>query len=446
MKGGVFEKQLIQIWQHKWMEVAELASEGGQRVRVIHAGRPNTDDRGPDFCDAVVALDGRTVTGDIEIHVRSRDWQAHGHDRDPAYDRVVLHVVMWHDGGAPTRLHSGTGVPVLVLREHIRAPASVWWCDTAGSPRANGEPCQDATQRFGEDHLAAFVESAGDARFMAKAAAFREDLEECSPGQVLYQGVMMALGFSRNKLPFLELSQRLPLCVLESAANQMKDASEGNCAARLYAALLGTAGLVPGSYPDPGGQATPNARMVAGWDISPERCIPSMSVGDWHLFRVRPNNSPVVRLAAMSRLLARHRKDGLLVGLLGVVTGSPGGERNAWLEKAFLVPGIGHDRTADIIINIALPFTHAFGCASGEAELCHLALAFYRTYGRLAQNSLTRHMAVQIGLRPQAVDSARRQQGLLHIYKTLCTQGKCEMCPLSEASHISNVQDTAYAL
>jgi hypothetical protein len=39
-------------------------------------------------------------------------------------------------------------------------------------------------------------------------------------------------------------------------------------------------------------------------------------------------------------------------------------------------------------------------------------------------------MMVQLGVSSSLINSARRQQGLIHIYRTLCTQGKCSSCPL----------------
>ena len=90
------ESEIIKIWQQLVSEATDtpLVTEGGEHIRIIYPGRIN-DDRGADFRDAVIATSRRVVKGDIEVHVKSSDWQAHRHHCDPVYNRVILHVVMW---------------------------------------------------------------------------------------------------------------------------------------------------------------------------------------------------------------------------------------------------------------------------------------------------------------------------------------------------------------
>ena len=66
--------------------------DGETSVKVISAGLHNVNS-GPDFSSAVVKIDGQQWAGNIEIHVRASDWYRHGHDKDSAYDNIVLHVV-----------------------------------------------------------------------------------------------------------------------------------------------------------------------------------------------------------------------------------------------------------------------------------------------------------------------------------------------------------------
>ena len=117
------ESQVIEIWQHQMLDGIELASEDGEPIKIIYPGRIN-DDRGADFRDAVIATNRGLIKGDIEVHVKSSDWRAHCHCHDPVYNRVILHVVMWHDTKAATTLQNGENVPVLVLDKYIESPIS----------------------------------------------------------------------------------------------------------------------------------------------------------------------------------------------------------------------------------------------------------------------------------------------------------------------------------
>ena len=92
--NNLSESQIIKIWQYQLLDRGELATEGGEPVEIIYPGRIN-DNQGADFRGAVIATRGKLIKGDIELHVKSSDWQAHQHHRDPVYNRVILHVVMW---------------------------------------------------------------------------------------------------------------------------------------------------------------------------------------------------------------------------------------------------------------------------------------------------------------------------------------------------------------
>ena len=107
-------EQLMQyIWQHRLWRSEDMLTNDGRPVRVLDPGLLNTD-AGPDFFNAKVEIDGQTWVGNVEIHVRASDWKRHGHDRDNAYDSVVLHVVDKDD--APVYRTNGERIPQLVLQ------------------------------------------------------------------------------------------------------------------------------------------------------------------------------------------------------------------------------------------------------------------------------------------------------------------------------------------
>ena len=149
------ERQVIRIWQHLLLGRTELVTEEGERLKIIYPGRVN-DDQGADFCDVVMVTKEGLVIGDIEIHVKSSDWQAHRHHLDPQYNRVILHVVMKHDRKTATYLENGRSIPTLALNKYIGT--SIPLID----PRtASNTPCSGCCGSLSRDIIAEFLDSAG---------------------------------------------------------------------------------------------------------------------------------------------------------------------------------------------------------------------------------------------------------------------------------------------
>ncbi len=447
MRNNLPESQIIKIWQYQLLDRTELATEGGEPIEIIYPGRIN-DDQGADFRDAVIATSRGLIKGDIEVHVKSSGWQTHQHHRDPVYNRVILHVVMWHDTEMGANLQNGENIPTLALHKYMKSPVTQ---RTGGEypPATFGMPCFRAAEHLTTGIMAEFLDSAGEARFLAKAARFQSDLAQMGASQSLYQGIMGALGYSKNKLPMLKLARRLPLQILESVTQDR--ISDEECLARQQALLLGTAGLLPSQCQNRhrGNDDKWIDKLERLWASS--HLTEAMSRNEWHLFKVRPNNSPVRRIVAMSYLIRRYRQRGVFEKVVNMVNEMPVNKGHYRLEKGLVVTTngywvshfdfgsgngirnptlLGSRRVADIIVNVLLPFTFTWSRLTFQSELEKKAFDLYRCYPRLAVNTVERHMMNQLGLTSRLANSAQRQQGLIHIYNSLCTQGMCNCCRL----------------
>jgi hypothetical protein len=178
----------------------------------------------------------------------------------------------------------------------------------------------------------------------------------------------------------------------------------------------------------------------------------TMSAGDWYSFKVRPGNFPRRRIAAMSYLLLRYRDEGILAGLIHELEKASPDNGRGELANSLLVAAegywernldfgspagrvvpalLGESRAEVIVVNVLLPFAVAWGQTASRPKLAEKASEIYRQHPVLAENSLEKHMKRQLGISRCLVNSARRQQGLIHVYKTLCSQGRCLECPLS---------------
>jgi len=451
LANNLKESQISVIWQRMLRQRNEFATEDGEPVKIVYPGRLN-DDKGGDFRDVVIATSGGLVKGDIEVHVKSSGWQAHRHHRDPAYNRVVLHVVGWNDAETSTQPHSGRGIPILALDKFINGSS----CQQPESSASSAMPCRGIAERLPTNSIAEFLDAAGEERFLAKTTKFEAELAQTEAGQILYQGMMGALGYSKNKVPMLELARRVPLQTLEFMVKD--EISDDECLARQQALLLGTAGMLPSQRTKWKQEKTPGEwtdRLERLWDSFHQ--TQTMSMDAWNLFKVRPNNFPVRRIAAMSYIILRYKETGMLDGIINVMKEAQVKQGYHQLEKGLVVAArgywashfdfgvswirnptmLGRNRASDIVVNVILPFALALCRFTSQPEPGNKALALYYSYPGLAANAVELHMSHQLGLSTGLVNSARRQQGLLHIYNILCTQGRCDSCRLSqlEAGH-----------
>jgi hypothetical protein len=443
------ESQVVKIWQELLPARNDLVTEEDGPIRVVYPGRPN-DNRGADLCDAVITTCRGIQRGDIEIHVNSSSWRGHRHHQDPLYNRVILHVVYHHDAAIGTVLQNGCKVPTLVLEKYI-GDGTGKYVEPGPRSVAGSMPCRDVFAHRSRDFPVGILDAAGDRRFAAKVADFRAALSGVGAGQSLYQGVMGALGYTKNKSAMVELAQRMPLGRLLAQVSREK--TDEAYLVHCQALLTGMAGLLPSQragYPR-------GDNEVGGWVGRLERAwkayrgTVTLSVGDWCFFKIRPGNLPGRRIAAISYLLLRYRDDGLANGMINELGKVPTDDSRGELENSLMVVAegywgsyldfdvpvsksapalLGMNRAGVIVINVLLPFAVALGQAENLPELSRKAWEVYRRHSVLPPNTLERHMSRQLGISRYWIDSARRQQGLIHIYKTYCVQGKCSECPL----------------
>ena len=412
-------------------------------VSVLYPGRTNGNN-GPDFQDAVIADRLQLTKGDVEVHVKSSDWYSHGHDVDAAYNNVILHVVMWHDHDSATLLQSGERVPVLCLAKALRHQPYLL---------PSQLPCFRILDRMDTQTLQKVLTIAGKERFNQKALHFQAEIlrrTEREAGQVLFRGMMRALGYARNTKPFEDLADRVPLNSVESREGLLVK----------QALLLGTAGLLPSQRRQ--GEFAPSREVQELEQIwqqeleqiwqSEGKQVKTMQETDWNLSHIYPNNSPVRRIVAQSYLLQRYYRRRLLAGIVQLVKQTPATEGCDALGNGLIVAGddywrdhfdfhprsktkisalLGNSKADEIIVNVVLPFVRALGKLFTEPELSEKAMGLYDSYPRLADNEITRHMEKQLCLEEPSNLTACQQQGLIRIFRDYCREGRCSECALA---------------
>ncbi len=393
------ERLLWKLWKRRAARQADFRTGAGAQVRVLYPGRSGTA-AGPDFRDALLDVEGMgLVRGDVEIHLRQRDWDAHGHGNDPNYSGVVIHAAL-EVGGAETELHSGASAAVISLEGLLDGADH----DDPGGPgelevtsRLWGMLALRGYSRPGTQAEAGeLLDRAGDARFRRKAETLGRFAAEQGPQQTMYEALLEGLGYRHNQQPFVRLAQAAPFAALRQSALPVLSQQRPMV---LRHWMLAISGLADGSAAVP--------------PLFPPGLGPQMERREWHLFRVRPANHPAARIAGVAELVARFLERGLLAGLADSC-GSP-----KQLITALTVEGregsaapIGAGRARDLAVNSVLPLLHS---EDGAEDSQYLQL--FRRYPKLQGNEVDREMAEQLlseEWRP-VVNTARRQQGLLHL-------------------------------
>jgi hypothetical protein len=202
------ESDVARAW---WRLVPQtlLPLEDGRRCLLLYGGQPGGS-AGPDARDAVLCLlppavqeEPHQLAGDVEFHLRASDWFVHGHQHDPRYNGVILHVVYYLDSAVPALRQDGQSVPTCSLLDFPRPPldARTWPCQSDPlSPRA----------------ITSALLYAGLQRFQQKRAALERVLVETAPAQnwdlydtCLLPALAEGLGYGRDRAFFRAAGLRL---------------------------------------------------------------------------------------------------------------------------------------------------------------------------------------------------------------------------------------------
>ena len=280
-----------------WLNDAE-----GGAWRVLFAGTWNHGP-GPDFRDALLLPPrGVPLRGDLEIHRTPAGWDQHGHDRDPAYARVMLHLCGVDPAASPT----GTRRRAAFVR---------------GAP-AQPPPCARVVAEAGRRAVTAALRRLGRERLHARAQrlADRNGGREGTDAAA-YRALLVSLGRGGNEAVFAALVARLPWASIAA------DVARGDLAA-VGRRLQGAAG---GPLPARAG---------------------------------RPANAPARRLEAAARLLVRFGAGGeegaLARGLVSLAV-----QPEAEALAALRLPGVlGRERARQILVDAAYPLALSRGDAA----------------------------------------------------------------------------------
>ena len=416
------EPFLYYLWENRLLK-GSLLTASGLPIEIVNPGYRNTDS-GPDYLEAKVRIGGQLWAGNVEIHVRTSDWNRHGHQHDKAYRNVVLHVVYENDAFI-------NSIPVLTLKGHFdlslysryeKAMAAQRWI-----------ACERHLYKIQPFAINAWLERMAIERLQEKSKRADKMLiaSQFDWEDTLYRLLLRYFGMRVNNEAFETLAVLLPFKTLMKHADQLT---------QLEAMLLGCAGFLSiesdESYP----QLLQREFAVMRSKFN----LLTMSATSFKLMRMRPVNFPTVRLAQMAQMIHQHGclfskvKEAQTVkevkALFNVQASSYWDTHYRFSVEGPSKPKHLGDGTADVlVVNAVVPLLFCYGKFHKDPSYCEKALRFLEETPA-EDNTVVRHFA-HIGITAR---NAMESQAILHLYNHYCRQKHCLECSLGNILLQSN--------
>lgn len=412
------EELMQYVWQHRLWPQRNLSTVDGRPVHIIDQGLLNRDS-GPDFFNAKVKIGGQMWSGNIEIHVRASDWHRHGHNADPAYDSVILHVVDKDD--MPVYRTNGELIP------QLRMPCSRDFGDRFRSlvdNTANELACSSEIASIPQVHLTGWIDSLAYRRLYNKAdriasivTRFNGDWEEAC-----YVTLARALGFGINSEPFERLALSLPLRFMRKHSDSLL---------AMEALLFGQAGLLeqPRGY-DPYVERITSEYKFLATKFSLKQPQPL----GWKTARMRPPNFPHRRIALLAAMM--HGGFRMMQDIADIRTTADAEAlfrpqlTGYWATRYSFGPDSGRESQAlseasirILMINVAVPLMYAYGLSRDDSDTCQRAIDMLQ-HLPAEKNSIT-DMFDRAGIRCR---DAFTSQALIELRRSFCEPRKCLYC------------------
>lgn len=400
---------------------SKVAVNSGAEVEILDPGVHNVDS-GPDFSSARIRSGGVEWAGNVEIHVKASDWNHHGHNTDPAYDTVILHVVGIDD--AEVTRTDGTRI----LQACVAPPKEFYDRYAILTGKIDTPNCMAWIGSIPSLNLTDWVESLGVERIQEKAGYMKSLLDNCKGDwhTTLFILLSRALGFGLNGVPFELLAKSIPL----NYAMRHKDHI-----LQLEALLFGQSGMLePGLYHYDEyyvALCREYGFLKTKYGLTPLK-------GDiWKYSRTRPGNFPHRRIAILASMLAQGMQFygrlmeskgdyDLLMELLDVEASDYWHFHSRFGDAVHDDPlpvRLSKSSREIVLINVAAPFYYAYGSLHGDPDIAEKGLDLLRTIGS-EKNSIvslwTRH-----GLK---ADSAFHSQALIQLHRNYCLKSRCLEC------------------
>ena len=412
------------VWKHKLYAESDLLTTDGMPVFVIDPGITNID-AGPDFFNAKVRIGDIMWVGNVEIHERASDWFTHLHDKDKAYNTVILHVVKKNNTSVCRT--DNEVIPQMIFHVPKKIEENIEWLLSRDTPVA----CVERICYVKPLHLSDWISALLMERLERKTRDIFTRLENHSKdwNEVFYITLMRNFGFNTNSDAFEMLAGSLPYkCILKHRNNPIQ----------IEALFFGQAGLL---NMDAGTTGNNNDDLSYLLNLRREydflRKKYNLRPVEEFLFkslRTRPVNFPHVRLAQLAAvwinndlLFSKVLETENVEDLRALFNVEPSEfwttHYNFRSVSAAGKKHIGRNASDIILINTVIPVLFAYGKNKNLPEYCERALRLLEEIKPERNHIVTIFSNAGI-----SVKSAGDTQALIQLKREYCDRKKCLYC------------------
>lgn len=412
------EDFLHYVWKFKLFNTLNLTTSSGEDLKIIDSGQHNTN-AGPDFFNAKLHIGETTWVGNVEIHVRSSDWNRHSHNKDRAYDNVILHVVYEND--RQISYSSGQELPTIELKplidRHLVDNYSSWLSSR------DWIPCGGQIESVDKFTLNNWLERLVIERLERKTAAIFKTLaaNKNDWDTTFYQYLCQYLGLKVNALPFQLLAKNTPLSIIEKHHKLIS----------IEAVLFGQAGFLDENIQDEYYVKLKDEYRF----LSAKFSLRPLEKHLWKLMRLRPSNFPTVRIAQLAGLLAKNSRmfsHILETKELKKIRELFNTEASSYWDNHFTFgkqvgketrKRMGSFTVNSLLINVVVPFLFSYAKSIQDEQLVERALNMLEEIGPEHNAIIKKWSALGVETK-----NAKTTQSLLELKNNYCSQKKCLNC------------------
>jgi hypothetical protein len=405
------------VWKNPYLNIGErLVTNCGKSVEIVQPGVLNHD-QGPDFLQARLCIGGVLWHGQVEIHVQSRSWYTHQHDKDSGYNGVVLHVVLT-SGTTPIIREDGTEIPEIAIGDHI--PEDIFTSYHTLLLNENKLACAGQWDAVPEIIRKGWFARLAVERIERKAESLALSLKHGKDNwnQTMWEALAGYMGGPVNKEAFRAIAKTIPIGLF----NRYR----GNYIQQ-EALLFGCAGLLKTAKPH---QDTYYQQLKREWKhLCVKHTLDDNVIIPLKFHRMRPASFPTIRLSQLASLSRHWPQLTSLLGSDGIkeLFDIPILASQYWNEHYMFGKEsnkrdkcLGKTHKAALVINILAPFSlifqrahHGIVSSTWLEDTLNILEAEKNRHTRLFMN---------MGSPPSnAIDS----QGMIECYTAYCIQKRC---------------------